>query len=422
MSFSPGPDQTEIEWLRSRLEEAEETLRAIQRGEVDAVVVRGETADHVYTLESAEHAYRVIIEEMGEGAVTVTDDGTILYSNPRFDEMLQMEHSALIGTCLFDFIAPHNQHAFQNLFAVGLRENTRGEVEMTRHIGGNLPVSMAFAPLPDGDAAASCLVITDLTPQKQSEVEIRRLNESLESRIEERTAQLQDTVSDLKLFTHMVSHDLRAPLTISHGYIQMMQDVVQHEQSSLADSLSEFIHAVDRALHRMDTMIADLVDAARLEGKQYIFQVETLDLQAYFANLLQRDIITAQQDRVVIDIPNRLPPVCADIPSLDRVMTNLLSNALKYSDPGTPVIVRAQPEADQVVISVTDRGQGIAPTDLPHLFERFYRASGERQKEGIGLGLYIVSQLVEAMGGQIWAESRVGEGSTFAFTLPLSTA
>jgi len=420
VSVTPEPDHTDNEALRSRLEEAEETLRAIRQGEVDALVVQGPDGEQIYTLKGADHAYRVILEAMGEGAVTITDDGTILYANPRLDDMLEVEHSELIGNCLFTFVAPECQEGFRTLLSVGLRESTRGEVEMVRHTGGSLPVSLAFAPLHGGDVVAACLVVTDLTTQKRAEAEIRRLNESLETRIEQRTAQLQGMMSDLKVFTHMISHDLRTPLTVSHGYIQIIQEILEQERSSVAESLSQHIQAVDRSLHRMDTMIADLVDAARLEGKQYTLQLETIDIHAYLTNLVQHDMIAASRDRIIMDLPDALPPVQADTPSLDRVMTNLLSNALKYSDPGTKVVLQARQHEDQVVISVIDHGRGIAPGDLPHIFERFYRASGERKTEGIGLGLYIVSQLVEVMGGRIWAESEVGKGSTFSLTLPIA--
>ena len=99
---------------------------------------------------------------------------------------------------------------------------------------------------------------------------------------------------------------------------------------------------------------------------------------------------------------------------------NMLSNALKYSDPGTPVCLQAREKDGQVVVTISDQGKGIAPEDLPHLFERFYRAKGTRKTEGIGLGLYITRVLVEAHGGRLWVESEVGKGSTFFFTLPVA--
>jgi signal transduction histidine kinase len=111
-------------------------------------------------------------------------------------------------------------------------------------------------------------------------------------------------------------------------------------------------------------------------------------------------------------------PLSADYNRLERILTNVLSNALKYSDPGTPVWVRARQTGHEVEVAITDQGYGIAPDDLSRLFERFYRAK-ETRAEGIGLGLYITKQLVEAHGRRIWVESEVGKGSTFTFTLPV---
>jgi len=124
--------------------------------------------------------------------------------------------------------------------------------------------------------------------------------------------------------------------------------------------------------------------------------------------------------RVQVEIPPDLPPVSADAARLERIFTNLLSNALKYSDPGTPVQVCVQPMSGEVSIAVKDQGQGIAPKDMPHLFEKFYRAGSSRKAEGIGLGLYVTKLMVEAHGGRIRVESEVGKGSTFSFTLPVA--
>ena len=101
-------------------------------------------------------------------------------------------------------------------------------------------------------------------------------------------------------------------------------------------------------------------------------------------------------------------------------MTNLISNSLKYSDPGTPVRLQVQPLSRRSARQRERPGQGIAPADVPHLFEKFYRAGSSRIAEGIGLGLYVTRLMVEAHGGRIWVESEVGQGSTFSFTLPMA--
>ena len=140
----------------------------------------------------------------------------------------------------------------------------------------------------------------------------------------------------------------------------------------------------------------------------------------YFMDFLQRNAGVLDTDRIQLDVPEELPLVSADYNRLERVFTNLLSNALKYSDTDTPVVVRALQVGEMVEIAITDQGKGIPPDDLPHLFERFYRAQGARKADGIGLGLYIAKALVEAHGGRIWVESEEGKGSTFSFTLPVA--
>ena len=168
-------------------------------------------------------------------------------------------------------------------------------------------------------------------------------------------------------------------------------------------------------------MIQDLVDATRWESGQLELKREAIILPGYFNDLLHRLSLSMETTRIRVKMPADLPPVCADYARLERILVNLLSNALKYSDPGTPVQVNARAQDGAVVIAITDQGRGIPPEVIPHLFERFYRAPEERKGEGIGLGLFITKVLVEAHGGRIWVESEVGKGSSFYFTLPVAT-
>ena len=170
----------------------------------------------------------------------------------------------------------------------------------------------------------------------------------------------------------------------------------------------------------MNVMIQDLVDAARLEGGQFPLECKPLELQTYLVELLQRNATTLPVQSIRLDIPEALPAISADSMRLERIFTNLLSNAVKYSDPGSPVVLRVRRVGGFVEVSVIDQGRGIAAEELPHLFERFYRAKGGRKTEGVGLGLYITRKLVEAHGGGIWVESELDKGSTFYFTLPVA--
>jgi signal transduction histidine kinase len=166
-------------------------------------------------------------------------------------------------------------------------------------------------------------------------------------------------------------------------------------------------------------MIQDLVDSVHLESGTVQLAKEPLALRPAVSAFLEVAKGALETDRVDVDVDVALPPVAADPSRIARVVQNLLANALKYSAPGTPVAIRAWRVDGEVILAVSDRGAGIPPEDLPRVFERFYRGSQARSVGGLGLGLYISRLIVEAHGGRIWCESKMGEGSTFALALPL---
>jgi PAS domain S-box-containing protein len=231
---------------------------------------------------------------------------------------------------------------------------------------------------------------------------------------------MHDLQEQQRALLQTVSHDLRLPLTTIQGHAQLIR--IQVEQRGLDDTLRPSLDAILRATQRMNGMIQDLVDAARIEGGHLRLQRQPVHLPAYLRDLLRRNAAILEAERIRIDAPDDLPAVFADYDRLERIMTNLLTNALKYSTPGTPVLVRARARPDVVEVSVTDQGRGIPPEALPHLFERFFRAPGPNGQEGLGLGLglYIAKLLVDAHGGHIHVDSTVGQGTTFTFTLPIA--
>ncbi len=255
--------------------------------------------------------------------------------------------------------------------------------------------SGSAAPIrgPDGHIVGAILTFADITPLHE----------------------LQEQREDM---LRAVSHDLRNPLAAVMGHAQLLLRLL--EEAGLTGREAQSARAIITGCERMNTMIQDLVDAARSEARQLQLQLSPVDLPSFIAHLLQRQAEVMETARIRIE-PGAVPPVLADPSRLERILLNLLSNALRYSTPGTEVTVRFGQRDGEVITSVIDRGPGIAPEELPKLFQRYYRpAAAPTRREGVGLGLYITRVLVEAHGGRIWAESTPGEGSVFSFSLPLA--
>lgn len=215
-----------------------------------------------------------------------------------------------------------------------------------------------------------------------------------------------------------VSHDLRNPLAAIQGSAQLLQR--QLEASEVNGLVRRSVEAILMGARRMNAMTLDLVDSARLEAGQLKLQQQAVELGSFLTELLDRSSMVMAVDRIRVQLPDDLPSVYADPDRLERIFINIISNALKYSPPDTEVVVTAEGRDSVIEVSVIDQGVGIAPEDIPNLFQRFYRAKGPHKTEGLGLGLYITRMLVEAHGGSIWVESELGKGSSFSFTLPIT--
>ncbi|MGE5618743.1 MAG: ATP-binding protein [Sphingomonadaceae bacterium] len=274
-------------------------------------------------------------------------------------------------------------------------ETVLGTVSVIHRPDGTaICVSTSAAPIrtPDGNTIGAVSSFTDITAQRE----------------------LQKEREDL---LHTVSHDLRTPLTVIQGQAQLLVRAL--ERAGIDGSLRRSAETIITSAQRMNGMIQDLTDSARLESGQLKLHREPIDLRAFLEGLRDRLSGAMEVSRLIIEAPERLPRVSADPDRLERILTNLLANALKYSAPGTPVTIRMEQQDGQVVTSVIDQGPGIPPEELQQLFQRYRRARrAEEMREGLGLGLYITKGLVEAHGGRIWAESQVGKGSVFSFTLP----
>lgn len=227
----------------------------------------------------------------------------------------------------------------------------------------------------------------------------------------------ETTSAQMAQFMHLIAHDVRQPITIARGHAQILKHILERGDVTRAKSSAD---AIDVATRRLDAMIRDLVDSARYEAGMIQLEREPIELASFISDL--RDRIAALLDTERMHVEAAAPVIAdADPNRLERILTNLLSNAEKYSDPGTEIVIYVEVCAGEAIVAVSDRGQGIPASVLPRLFERGFRVgTAVRKAAGMGLGLYITRLLVEAHGGRIWADSQEGTGTTFFFTLPLA--
>jgi two-component system, OmpR family, phosphate regulon sensor histidine kinase PhoR len=221
-------------------------------------------------------------------------------------------------------------------------------------------------------------------------------------------------------FIANVSHELRTPLTSLKAIVETLEEGAIAEPDAARDFLSKMHSEVDGMAH----LVGELLELSRIESGQAALQVEALPVEGPIRRATAR--LEPQADRagltLEVQLPPELPAVRADEERIERVLVNLIHNAIKFTPPGGSVSIGAREVGGEVVVWVRDTGVGIDAADLPRIFERFYKADRSRAEGGTGLGLAIVKHLIQAHGGRIWAESTEGAGSTFCFTLPVAGA
>ncbi len=215
-----------------------------------------------------------------------------------------------------------------------------------------------------------------------------------------------------------LAHEMRTPLTSIKGYSSAL---LMEDAEFSPDTQSEFLKIIDEECDVLQDLIHDLLESSIIDAGLLKLELQPV-LIPRIANGILADIAQRHKEcRFLVDFPNAFPIVDADPQRIAQVLRNLLDNAVKYSPGGGLIVVRGQAEENEVVISVADQGEGIAPEHLHRLFEKFFRIKSGlgRHVVGTGLGLPIARTIVESHGGRIWADSVVGQGSTFYFTIPL---
>lgn len=241
---------------------------------------------------------------------------------------------------------------------------------------------------------------------------------SLEQTVQERTRELIEANRAKDEFISIASHELNTPLTS----MKLLTQMTRRQLERHGFPMGKYMERMERAIVRMEQLINDLLDVSRIEAGKLTMRLEPCRLQELCQQVVDEQA-TATNRVITFTGPDAPVKVEVDVDRIGQVITNLLSNALKYSPTITPVSLTLEQAEESAVLCVHDEGPGIPAEALPHIFDRFYRVPGVEVQSGsgvgLGLGLHICREIVERHGGYIWAESTVGSGSTFYVSLPV---
>jgi signal transduction histidine kinase len=307
-----------------------------------------------------------ILDGMTDAVVGVDRALNPVFLNPRARKLLES-----------------SDHAFHNrLQEVLAKTRYSGPVTDSEAKAGDRIIEIRAAPLEDGALA----ILRDVTEERH----------------------MQRVKAE---FIANASHELKTPLTALSGYLEMLED--EEDERVRA----EFLNDMRAQTGRLRSLARTLLDLSRLDANAVTFRTEEVDLEDLLHGLRRDFGYTGRS--LNIRAEDDVPPVKTDPNQLHRAIAILVDNALKYSDEGSPVDLGLSLQDGRVVISVTDRGCGILESEIPHIFDRFYRAQGSSRADGTGLGLALAHEITDHLGGEIQVHSRPDAGSTFSVLLPL---
>jgi PAS domain S-box-containing protein len=404
--------ENDFSQLQSNLREAQETLLAIRTGEVDAVVVHGPHGNQVFSLTSAEQPYRFYVERMQEGAVTISQEGLVLYANRRFADTVNKPLQLVIGTKISDYLDAASCEKIQKIFA-NQHEPVKHETVLQSANKTALPVHLAASLLPLQDQNVLCVVITDLTLQKQNE-ELRMAKE-----VAEKASKAKDD------FLAALSHELRTPL----NPVLLLASEGAEDTELPARVRADFVTIRDNC-ELEARLIDDLLDLNRIIHGKLGLEKRRIDCHAVLDDAITIVEPELKRKKIALTI-NREESPChldADRTRLQQVFWNVLKNAVKFTPEKGEIVINSSIDSNKTywTITVADTGIGLTDEEIRNIFEAFSQgdhaeSTGAHKFGGLGLGLTITRMLIKMHEGTINAHSKGRDkGATFTIRLPLA--
>lgn len=416
MKLTAEQSALKIAELQSRLDEYEQLIEAIKGGEVDAFALKTNSQSEIYTLRTVDYAYRMLVENFGEGALNLSEEALIVYTNNYFPELIGLPYENVIGNSFFQFIHPDSKKIFNQLYKIGLTAKIKGEINLL--IGNKkIPVYVSLTPLLPNTPSVG-MIITDLTEKKEQEEILRMKN-----------AELEKMNSELQAFAYITSHDLQGPLRKIQAFISL---IIEKERKKLSKNGKDYLQRLQEIAKRMQALIQDLLVYSRTNTAERKFK--NIDLNQIIDEV-KDDLKEELNDKHATLEATELHRVSIIPFQFRQLMHNLITNALKFSNPTQPPHIIIKSEIDNGVafnnvklspkkkychISVSDNGIGFEPKYNEKIFEIFYRLHEATEYKGTGIGLAIVKKIIENHGGIITASSKLNKGTIFNIYIPVT--
>lgn len=406
--------QAEIDLLKEQLYESNSIVDAIKQGDVDALVVTTKGTPQLYSLETADYTFRLLIEKFGQGALSISRNGLVLYCNEYFSKLVGIASEKIIGTYINQYF--HNPENFVSLIEALKFGITAHEIQFeTNRLIKTFPAHIALTDLePSVDAIG--IVVTDLTEKKRQEEALIRHQKELEENIHE----LNKTNKNLEEFIHVISHDLKEPL----------RKIVMHngkiDGTYLNETDARSIGIMKSAALRLNSLVDDLVQYSSHTAQE---ERTEINLEEIISEVIDDLEIIITDKKATIQV-GKLPLIQASRVQMRQLFSNLISNAIKYSRTDVPPIIQiSQTEYFEseisnkinqfVKIQIKDNGIGMEKNHLNKIFTIFQRLHARSEYSGNGIGLAICKKIMENHSGHITVESNPNEGTTFNLYFPI---